>query len=319
MSRPLRLEFPGSLWHLTARGNERRPTFHDDGDRTYFLNLLADAVDRFKWIVTAFALMTNHYHVVIELTANTLSRGTQWLNGTYAQWFNRKYGRVGHLFQGRFNACLIDKETYFLEVLRYVVLNPVRAKLVALPHEYPWTSYAATSGQIEPPAWLAVDEVLTLFAPDRRLATEHYRRFVHEGIGGQRPWDNVVGSMYLGPAEWLERVRCRVESKPRPNDHARAQRELLPRDMQDVLIAVSDVMAIPEHRIRRTRGGMPRAIAAWVGSKEAGLTNTAVAAALRLSPGRVTQLVAACDEEALRSASHRAWLDRCVATLRRKS
>src|SRR6478609_7062657 len=116
MSRPLRLEFPGSLWHITARGNERRPTFYDDTDRAKFLDLLGETVRRFRLILTAYALMLNHYHLLVELTAqDTLSRGLHWLNGRYAQWFNRKYARVGHLFQGRFGGCLIDKETYFLE------------------------------------------------------------------------------------------------------------------------------------------------------------------------------------------------------------
>src|SRR4051794_2665905 len=137
MSRPLRLEFPGSLWHITQRGNERRPMFYTDDDRCHFLDLLAEAVERFKWIVTAYALMPNHYHLLLELIEDdTLSRGMKWLNGTYAQWFNRKHARVGHLVQGRFHGFLIDRETYFLEVLRYVVLNPVRAKIVRYPEEY---------------------------------------------------------------------------------------------------------------------------------------------------------------------------------------
>src|SRR5689334_2023017 len=131
MTRPLRLEFPGSYWHITHRGNERRPTFYRDADRLYFLDLLGEAVGRFKWIVTAYALMLNHYHLLLELTdVETLSRGMKWLNGKYVSWFNRRHDRVGHLFQGRFKNFLIDKETYALEVSRYVVLNPVRAKLV---------------------------------------------------------------------------------------------------------------------------------------------------------------------------------------------
>src|SRR3954454_8000847 len=112
MSRPLRIEYPGSFWHITQRGNERRPTFDDDIDRRRMLELLGEAACRFNWIVTAYALMTDQYHLVLELNeVDTLSRGLKWLNGTYAQYFNRRHERVGHLFQGRFKSFLIDKET----------------------------------------------------------------------------------------------------------------------------------------------------------------------------------------------------------------
>jgi REP element-mobilizing transposase RayT len=130
MSRPLRLEYPGSLWHVTVRGNGRQDVFRDDRDRQFLLELLGDCVNRFAWILPAYVLMSNHFHLVNELTSETLSRGMQWLNGTYSQAFNRRHERVGHLFQGRFKAFLIEKEAYFLEVLRYVVLNPVRAGMV---------------------------------------------------------------------------------------------------------------------------------------------------------------------------------------------
>src|SRR5687768_14261290 len=112
MARPLRIEYPGALFHITARGNERRLIFRDDGDRHRFMRMLAEAVDRFGWILTAYVLMPNHFHLVLELTRMTLSRGMQWLNGTYAHAFNRRHDRVGHLFQGRFKAFLVEKETY---------------------------------------------------------------------------------------------------------------------------------------------------------------------------------------------------------------
>src|SRR5713226_2827807 len=103
MSRPLRLEYPGSLWHLTQRGNEQRDIFLDDDDRSFSLTLLEKAVERFGWILYAYTLMTNHYHFVLEVTREqTLSRGMHWFDGKYAQAFNRRHQRVGHLFQGRF-------------------------------------------------------------------------------------------------------------------------------------------------------------------------------------------------------------------------
>lgn len=159
MSRPIRLEYPGAVYHVTVRGNEKRKIFCDDSDRILLLDLLGKAVDRFGWILTAYGLMPNHFHLVMELISANLSRGMQWLNGTYAQAFNRRHDRVGHLFQGRFKAFLVDKENYMLEVLRYVVLNPVRAKMVSRPEDYAWSSHRATVG--EAPVRVEADSAVT--------------------------------------------------------------------------------------------------------------------------------------------------------------
>jgi REP element-mobilizing transposase RayT len=136
MARPLRLEFADALYHVTSRGNERRPIFRTIRDRQQFLLFLGIAVKRFGWSLTAWTLMTNHYHLVMQTPDPNLSKGMHWLNSRYANWFNRTHGRCGHLFQGRFKALLVDREAYFAEVLRYVVLNPVRANLCARPEEY---------------------------------------------------------------------------------------------------------------------------------------------------------------------------------------
>lgn len=296
--------------------------FRDSRDCLHFLELLGKAVDRFEWIVTAFALMLNHYHLALEVTADhTLSRGLAWLNGKYARYFNRRYERVGHLVQGRPGMYIIEKDAYFLEVLRYVVLNPVRAGVVRRPEEYAWTSYRATAGLIAPPQWLAVDDVLAQFAPDRAAATGLYRQFVDEGIGStKRPWDNAVGSMYLGSDGWFEKVRERVESQPRVTEHVRAQRELLRPGMSQVVDAVAHTMGVPEHRIRNGRGGLPRAVAAWLGCYEGHLTNGEIGAALRLrADSRVAKLIADCDRELERETILRDTIDNCLATLRRKN
>ena len=322
MTRPLRIEFPGSFWHITQRGNERRNTFFDDADRLKFVTLLGQAVLRFQWVLTAYALMSNHFHLVFELTSvDTLSRGLKWLNGTYAQYFNRRYGRVGHLFQGRFRAFLVDKDSYFLEVLRYVVLNPVRANLVETPEQYEWTSYRATAALADAPRWLRVDEVLARFGTDPQQALSLYRRFVEDGVAEpKRLWDDAVAAMYVGPPDWLARVRNRVESQARASEHVRAQRELLRPRMCDIVTSVASTMAIPEDRIRCGHGGTPRAIAAWLGRHEGQLTNGEIAAALRLrSEKQVTNLVAECDRQLHSSRLLREAIDRCITTLGRKN
>ena len=127
MSRPLRIEFAGAVYHVTSRGNGRKPIFRDDVDRRSFLEVLHKVNQRHHWICHAYCLMTNHYHLVIETPEGNLSRGMRQLNGVYTMYFNRRHRTVGHVFQGRFKAILVERESYLLEVCRYVVLNPVRA------------------------------------------------------------------------------------------------------------------------------------------------------------------------------------------------
>ena len=152
MSRPLRIEYPGAVYHITSRGNEKKPVFKDDQDRDNFLKTLQHVNKRYNWICHAYCLMTNHFHLLIETPDGNLSLGMRQLNGVYTQLFNKWHGRVGHLFQGRYKAILIQKDSHLLEVCRYVVLNPVRAKMVEKPEEWKWSSYLATAGKIKAPS-----------------------------------------------------------------------------------------------------------------------------------------------------------------------
>ena len=171
MARPLRTDFQNALHHITSRGNERRNIFRDDTDRRMFLRLLGEAVKRFGWSLTAYVLMSNHFHLVVQTRkAANLSRGMHWFNTTYASWFNRRHERCGHLYQGRFKAKLVEEETYFAEVLRYVVLNPVRAGMVSRPEHYKWSSYRATAGLELAPEWLDLETAYTAFAPKTGIA-----------------------------------------------------------------------------------------------------------------------------------------------------
>ncbi len=322
MSRQLRLEFPGSLWHITHRGNERRPIFADDNDRARFIELLGKAAERFRWIVTTYALMPNHYHFVVELTADhTLSRGIQWLDGGYAQAFNWRHDRVGHLYQGRFRAILVNQESHALEVLRYVVLNPVRGNIVPRPEAYEWSSHRAVLGLAAAPKWLAVDRVLAQFSERRDVARRRYASFVDEGIGSTRcPWDELIADTFLGPESWAEELRGRIESKPRDAEIPAGQRMPGNPTMGRVIAAVAHGFGIDEERIRRGRGGYPRMAAAWLAWNDANLRRDEIAAALRLrSGGRVTQLVGACETHLRTNVSLQTCLDKCIATLRRKN
>ena len=318
MSRPLRLEYPGALFHVTSRGNEKKNIFLDDVDRQRFLGLMAKAVARFQWIVMAYVLMSNHFHLVVKLTSANVSRGMQWLNGKYSQAFNRRHARVGHLVQGRFGGELVDEETYLLEVLRYVVLNPVRAGMVRAPGDYEWSSYRATAGLAPAPDWLAVDNVLAEFGSERSTAQARYERFVSDAIGSERvPWHDLIGQIYLGSEDWVAGVRARVESAIRPDEHPRAQRHVN-RSMFEVITSVAMALQIDEGWVRLGRGGKERMLAAWLAVHECELTLAATAAGLRLrSAGYVSAMVRRCDERLASDNDLRTALDRCRAALHR--
>ncbi len=205
MARPLRLEFSGALYHLTSRGDRREDIFLSDDDRRDWLEVLGIVCARFNWVVHAFCQMTNHYHLLLETVDGNLSRGMRQLNGVYTQHFNRRHGLVGHLFQGRYKAILVQKETYLLELARYVVLNPLRANMVKSLDEWRWSSYPYTTGQQASPAWLDTDWLLGQFGPDRSKALQGYRRFVMAGRGLPSTMQETRHQLLLGDDAFVER------------------------------------------------------------------------------------------------------------------
>lgn len=203
MARPLRLEFAGAIYHLTSRGNARQRVFLSDADRELFLDTLSHVVSRYSWICHAYCLMANHYHLLVETPKGNLSLGMRQLNGIYTQSFNRRHKRVGHLFQGRFKAILVEKESYLLELCRYIVLNPIRVKGNVQTGTWKWSSYRATVGLATVPGFLHTDWVLGQFGKSRAQAQKRYREFIKEGMES-RPWEKLKGQIYLGSEEFIE-------------------------------------------------------------------------------------------------------------------
>jgi putative transposase len=185
IARRPRIEVAGGYYHVFARGNERRAIYRDDNDRTSFLELLEEVVEGFVWTLFSYCLMTNHYHLVVRTAAPNLSAGMHRLNALAAQRFNRRHGRAGHLFQGRFKARLLQDGDRLLGAIRYVVRNPVRAGLCERPDQWRWSSQAAVLGLV-PPGHVAVNEVLRLFHPDRQTARKLYREFTDSNEGDER-------------------------------------------------------------------------------------------------------------------------------------
>ena len=183
MARPMRLQFPGGIYHVTARGNEEKPIFADDADCDAFLHVLTSAVARYHILCHAYCLMGNHYHLLLETPDANLSHAMRQLNGVYSQGFNRRHGRTGHLLRGRFHAVVVQRDAHLREVSRYIVLNPVRAGLVADAAEWRWSSYCATVGDSPVPAFLTADWVLALSGIAERMGAQRaYRTFVRAGL-----------------------------------------------------------------------------------------------------------------------------------------
>ena len=315
MTRPIRLQFPTAIFHATSRGNAQQDIFLDDADRERFLELLGKCVKRCDWILTAYVLMTNHFHLVLQLTRETLSLGLAWLNGEYAKYFNRRHKRSGHLYQNRPDTRLVEDGSYYLNVLRYAVLNPVRARMVSAPEDYRWSSHRAVLGIDAAPDWLAVDDVLAQFAPQRAIAQDRYRCFVDAGIGAESPWKHLVGQVFLGGDEWIKKMRGRIDLKPRADEHPRVQRLVGAPPMCDIIAAVGKALSIDVAAVRRHR--VPRLIATWVGWNEALLTNREIAAGLRLqSSSYVSQLLRESERQITSDPRLQRLVDECISTLR---
>ncbi len=226
MARQLRIEYPGALYHVTSRGNARNDIVNNDDDRKNFLTSLGSVVKRFNWLCHAYCLMDNHYHLLIETPEGNLAKGMRQLNGVYTQRFNKRHAMVGHIFQGRYKAIIVEKESYLLELARYIVLNPVRAHMVKSPAAWEWSSYTATAGMRVAIDFLTTDWILSQFSLAKKTAQKGYKEFIAEGIGGDPPWEEVVGQIFLGGEGFVEKLesllvdRKEIAEIPKTQRHA---------------------------------------------------------------------------------------------------
>lgn len=227
MARPLRLEYAGALYHVTSRGDRREDIYENDHDREGFLTIFTNVSETYNWVCHAYCLMSNHYHLLIETPDGNLSRGMRQLNGVYTQFFNRNHGRTGHVFQGRYKAIVVQKESYLQELSRYIVLNPVRAGMVRSARDWPWSSYRATAGQVESPPFLNTKWLISAFGKRTSDAIEGYRAFVSAGKNQPSPWENLRNQVFLGDDQFVEKMLKRVHQDKDlseiPSSHRRAR------------------------------------------------------------------------------------------------
>jgi len=209
MARPLRIQFPSAFYHITSRGDQRQPIFLSTGARKKFLEYLRLGHERFGFIIHTYCLMGNHYHLIMETPQGNLSQAMHFINGSFAAYTNILHKRVGHLLQGRYKSILIEAETYITELSRYIHLNPVRAKIVKNPEDYPWSSYREYMGFRKSPAWFRTNLILGYFSETESLARMRYSRFVLERTraAASNPLDDVCYSAILGSQELIARIK----------------------------------------------------------------------------------------------------------------
>jgi REP element-mobilizing transposase RayT len=220
MARPLRLHIPHAFYHVMSRGNAKQTIFEDAADYERFLELLDATSARFGVLCHAYCLMSNHFHLLLQPGIHPVSRMMQQLNSAYGQSFNRRHQQVGHVLQGRFNALLVDRDEYFLQLLRYIMLNPVEAGLVDDPGAWRWSSYRATAGLSDVPSCLALDHVWRMFADNDAEAQRRFVAFVNAGRGQAAPSETVV----FGSDEFRADVAVAIEPHRAVSDFSRRER-----------------------------------------------------------------------------------------------
>jgi putative transposase len=288
MARPLRIEFAGATYHVTSRGNRREPIFIDDGDRLAFIELLGHTLTRFDATALAYCLMGNHYHAVLTTRQANLSALMRQLNGVYTQRFNRRHDKAGHVFQGRFKAILVDRDAYLLAVCRYVELNPVRARMVASPGAWPWSSFGANTGVVPGPAWLDTaalhasllgHDVLTPLDAER--ACTAHAEWVTSAPDAPLWQDALRQQVFLGDEAFVDRMQARAAP-----DSLAAREVPRPQRSRPHTLTLAQWLA----------SGVTREEAFRQAHGAGGMTMSAIAAQSGLSVARVSQLISRAEK-----------------------
>jgi REP element-mobilizing transposase RayT len=309
----LRLDVPGGVYHVIARGNERKAVFRDDLDREEYLNRLADCHQRFGVSVLAHCLMDNHVHLALERGPVSLSRIMLTLQSSYTQWFNRRHGRVGHLFQGRYKSFLVEKERYLLALLRYIHENPVKAGVVKRPQDFRWSSdrcYRRGTG----PAWLDLDRALEMLAPGRTEALARYRQMMHRGTRPLYEEAAAVARAIKGGDDFAQRMMLEFE-EPVPRTRAWT--------MEDLAGSVAAASRLSVEALKRRgqckRPSRARAIAAYLARKEAGIPVARMARFFGRDNSTLVRGVLRLEAELIHDERLRARLEEIVNGLDRES
>lgn len=275
MARPLRIEYEGALYHITARGNEKRKIYFTPTDNEKFLQYLTEAKKKYGILVHCYVLMTNHYHLIIETPEANLSKAMHYINGSYTSYINIKRKRSGHLFQGRYKAILVAKDNYLMELSRYIHLNPVRAGMTQKAEEYIYSSYKAYISR-KRESFLSSDLILGLMLPQKREGKRAYRSFVEAGIGRELddPQKKVYGGIILGGTRFIKETLQIIKTEYLQNEEVTLRRALRSvYDIEEVIEAVSIYFKIEKKDLMANKYSEQKKIAIYLMKERTGANN----------------------------------------------
>ncbi|MBN1854122.1 MAG: transposase [Pirellulales bacterium] len=319
MGRPFRVEFPGAIYHAMARGNARHRIFREERDYQRFLEGIEATVDKFAFEIFGFVCMPNHIHLFFRTPESNLSRGMQYLLSGYANWYNARHQRPGHLFQGRFKSELIEGESYFWAVSRYIHLNPMRSKkpLVKQLEQWNWSSYPGYCRKRDRVDWIAYDTVIRAWegwrgGKDLQRAADAYRRFVLSGLENphENPLAAAVDGWLLGSREFVERIK-RLAKEPTHHDEVPLARRLRGIPLVDVLLATASHFEVDMTVFTEQRNALLcRDVAAWLARRLTTLTMRELAGSFGLRhPDSVANLTRRADRAMKKSPRLRNEVD----------
>ncbi len=268
MARPLRIEFSDAVYHVTSRGNGREAIVSDDADRDRWMRTVDRVVGIYRWRVFGFALMDNHYHLLLQTPEPNLSKGMQELNGGYAAYFNTRHGRPGHLFQGRFKAVLVEAEGHWDELSRYIHLNPVRAGLAKKPERWAWSSYRGYYRPAWRVRWVDYRRVLTEFGGDHAGGRQKYRTFIAAGLGRKldTPLSSAIHGLVLGSDRFVDKIQSLISKRSPGPELPQLNRLQKQPTTGQVAQAVGEYFKVnlSEWKPGKRSNDLPRALAAYI-------------------------------------------------------
>ena len=294
MSRPLRIEYDGALYHITSRGNEKNPIYRKGEDYQRFLEILSELPQRYGVILHGYVLMGNHYHLLLETSKGNITKVMHYLNATYTGYFNRKYNRVGHLFQGRYKGILIEKERYLLSVSRYIHVNPIRAMITKLPEEYRWSSYPEYIGKEKKKGWLMSDWILGQYSRDESKAKRQYKAFVEEGLTlKESPFESFKEGTILGSEDFIDGIKKLMKLK-KHREIPESRRLTRSIKYEDIMAMASKIFGIREDEVKEAgrRNNLSRKICLYLLRKHTEMSNEEIAGNFGIGYTAVSQAAA---------------------------
>ena len=286
MARKPRIEYEGAFYHVITRGNQRRKVFRDDNDFQKYISLLAFYKERYKYSLYAYALMNNHVHLLIETHRIPLSKIFQGINQSYTMYFNRKYKTVGHLFQGRYKAILCDRDAYLISLVKYIHLNPVRAKIAKAAGEYRWSSHRSYEKQKDNEI-VDTDRVLRMFSEDKTQARKLYRAYIDDGIEVKKEdIYKTVSQRILGEEHFIDKVMEKVDER------FENKRKLHKYSLKKIAETIGKNKGITINQLReksRNRGILAARKLASITAREFGYKGKEIAHFLQKDPSVVTR------------------------------